>query len=288
MFCFLIKIFYLGVHWIGKNLIPGSRDVTKRLQKLGKTVYFITNAPNRSRKELQKIAQGHGYNITEDSILSASYAAAAYLHRRKFTKKVYVIGQAGTAQELEDLGIEYIDTDANPTNQNVLDIISNGIELDEDVGAVIVSFDEKLSYLKILEATNYLKDGNCLFIGTSLDEIYPTKNGIVIPATAPNVRAIEVSSGRKATIVGKPNSIICESLLLEKKIIPGRTLIIGDSAKFDILLGTNCGFQTLLVGTGVNNIDEVREWQTSDSEEEKGFVPDVYLPKLGDLMKFLE
>lgn len=271
-------------------MIGGSRDTVDKLERLGKKVYFVTNVASKSRSQIQQDAKNYGYNIREDNILSASYAVAKYLFDRKFSKKVYLIGHAGTEMELKNFGIDCIDSN-NDSNVNecksMSDIITNGIELDQEVGAVIVCFDDRFNYFKLLKACNYLQNPECLFIGSSLDEIYPTNNETIIPATAPIIRAIEFSCKRPATIVGKPFQTICESLISQGHLIPERTLIIGDSAKFDILFGTNCGFQTMLVGTGVNSMDDVRKWQQSDNLEDKKLIPDVYLPKLGDLLMFL-
>lgn len=271
-------------------MIAGSRDTVDGLERHGKKVYFVTNVASKSRSQIHQDAKDHGYKITEDRILSASYAVAKYLFDRKFSKKVYLIGRSGTAMELKKIGIDYIQ-DSNDSNMNesnnMSEIVSNGIELDQEVGAVIVCFDEKFNYFKLLKACNYLKNPECLFIGSSLDEVYPTNNGTVIPATAPIIRAIESGCKRQATIVGKPFKSICESLISQEHLIPERTLVIGDSVKFDILFGTNCGFQTMLVGTGVNSMDDVRTFQRSDNLEDQKLIPDVYLPKLGDLLKFL-
>lgn len=272
---------------MGRSLISGSREATKRLQELGKKVYFMTNMPIKTRAELHATAVDRGYEIEQDAILSSAYVTAKYLHDLKFNRKVHLIGSRGVAQEFDHFGINYIDSDCCD-ELNAADVVTNGIALDSEVGAVVVSFDHHFNYSKILLAANYLKDPECLFIGTSFDESYPTNNGTVVPATGPIISAIEVATGRKATIIGKPNPNMCKSLLDQGKIVPERTLIIGDSAKYDILFGFNCGFQTLLVGSGVNSIDNVREWQKSNIQDDKQLIPDTYLPKLGDLLPLLQ
>lgn len=184
--------------------------------------------PVKTRSELLEKFIKFGFKISIDEILSVSYVTAKYFHDLAFKKKVYVIGSRGILTEFNHFGIRYIDSDVTSDSNklNPIHILSHGIELDEEVGAVVVSLDFNFKYTKILEACNYLKNPNCLFIATSDDEWYPTRSGAIIPALAPIVRAVEVASGRKATIIGKPNINMCKSLCDEGKIIPERTLMV--------------------------------------------------------------
>lgn len=250
---------------------------------MGKEIYFVTNACSQTRGDLQKIAESRGYHIGVDNILSVSYIVAKYLHELGFNKKVYLVGTAGISKELESFGIRYIDSDLNTNKVSLYELVENGLELEEDVGAVIVSFDTNFHYSKLLAASNYLKDPECLFLATSYDELYPSKR-LVLPGIGPNVAALEVATGRKAKILGKPNDTMCGNLLSSGAVVPERTLMIGDTAKYDIVFGKNCGFQTMLVGSGINNMNDVQMWQKSNIEEQKQLIPDVYLRRLGDLL----
>lgn len=216
-------------------MLEGSREVTNRLQELGKDVYFVTNSPVKSQLELHEIAKNRGYNIPMDHIITSSYVTAKYLHDQNFDKKVYLIGSSGISTELKKYGIKYIDSDLEGLKtENVLSVLTEGLELDKEVGAVVVSYDMRFSFAKLLVASNYLKDPNCLFIATSDDLTYPLQNGIIFPALAPLIAAIEKVCGRKVTAIGKPHSTISSPLHDNKMYDPKRTLMIGDALKFDI------------------------------------------------------
>ena len=109
------------------------------------------------------------------------------------------------------------------------------------------------------------------------------------------------AAGRKPVVLGKPSKFMFE--IVQKRhpgIVPERTLMIGDRANTDILLGKNCGLQTLLVGSGkykytilvsniplvsgVHSLAETRGWEQSEDEDTRRMVADFYLDKLGDLL----
>lgn len=102
------------------------------------------------------------------------------------------------------------------------------------------------------------------------------------------VRCIETCSERKATVVGKPETYLADHIKKEFNVNPERTLMIGDRANTDILLGTRCGFKRLLVLSGVTNLNDVEKWKRSSNKEDLDLVPDYYIDKLGDLLPYLE
>lgn len=102
------------------------------------------------------------------------------------------------------------------------------LKLEEDVGAVLISFDEHFSYPKMLRACSYLANKDCLFIGSNKDENYGLNSSITIPVTGSFIKAIEVATGREANVIGKPNIYIGEYIKRIHNIVPERTLMIGD------------------------------------------------------------
>lgn len=111
----------VGVLWVLNHAIHGSPDVINRLQELGKRVYFITNNSTKSRSGFLDKAHTLGYKVSEECIISTSYAAAKYLEKRKFNKKVYLIGSSGIAQELDTVGVKHtgLGPDVLNTSYNV-------------------------------------------------------------------------------------------------------------------------------------------------------------------------
>lgn len=197
-----------------------------------------------------------------------------------------MVGSTGITRELDAVGIKHIGVGPDVLQSTLQNLVHKEFKKDPNVGAVLVGFDEHFSFPKMYKAATYLDQPGCLFIGTNTDERFPMTGG-VIPGTGSIVRSIEVAAGRNCTVMGKPNPYVCEALMAEHNIVPERTLMIGDRCNTDILLGTNCGFQTLLVGTGIHNVTNVDEWKSNDCLDDKKLIPDVFLPKLGDLLEFM-
>jgi len=281
-----------GVLWIGSEPISGSPDLIQRFRQLGKRVFYVTNNSTKHRREYKKKLDNLGFGGDLEDIVGTAYLAATYLDQIGFdkTKLVYVVGSLGITQELDDVGIKYlpIGPDPIPTEESwTLDNLKfKPISLNPDVGAVIAGFDIHISFNKILKAASYAGRDGTVFIGTNTDEQFPMSGTeLIIPGTGSMVAAVKTASGREPIVLGKPSKFMFE--IVQKRhpgVVPERTLMIGDRANTDILLGKNCGLQTLMVGSGVHQLSAARVWEKSSDPEERRMVPDYYVDKLGDLL----
>ncbi|XP_044736875.1 uncharacterized protein LOC123298845 [Chrysoperla carnea] len=276
-----------GVLWRLDKVISGSPQTLNKFRDLGKRVFYITNNNIKPREYYVEKARKLGFLAEEDEILSTAYLTAEYLKGIGFNKTAYVVGSEGLAMELDRVGIKNVGIgpdELKTTYPNILDI-----KLDKDIGAVIVGFDPYFSFMKMLRAASYLKDPDCLFIGTNSDERFPLEStNIVIPGSGSLVMAIQTCSGRKPTIIGKPHEYVRKAIMEKYQVNPERTLMIGDRCNTDILLGTKCGFQTLLVLSGCTTYEEMMNLTKSQNEKDKQLIPDVYIAKLGDLLALME
>lgn len=226
------------------------------------------------------------YKVDRESVLSTSYLVAQYLSEMGFDKKVYIVGSAGIAKELDAVGIAHTEVGPDVLKSNVADLVASDFKADPDVGAVVVGFDEHFSFPKMFKAATYLSNPEVLFVATNTDERFPMPN-FVVPGTGSIVRAVETCAERRPFVIGKPNPYICDHITKKYGINPSRTLMIGDRCNTDILLGKNCGFYTLLVETGIHNRAHLEEYKVSEDPETRSLVPDFFISSLGALLPHL-
>jgi 4-nitrophenyl phosphatase/phosphoglycolate phosphatase len=155
-------------------LIDGIPETLDKLRKAGKKMFFVTNNSTKSRAGYKKKFDGLGLSdVPAEEIFSSSFAAAAYLEQTKFKetgKKVYVIGEVGICEELDLIGVPYL---GGPADKDKAPDMGPGgkMEIDKDVGAVVVGFDRNINYYKIQYAQLCINEENAEFIATNLDAV---------------------------------------------------------------------------------------------------------------------
>lgn len=277
--------------WHDDTAIEGAADVLNALQsRAGKKVYLITNNGLKTRHEIWQRAQRLGFQLpNETHIISPTQTIVDYLkHHKTFdsTMRVYVVGNAAIARELNDAGIESFGAgkaEELQPDDNWPQFVQREFghpAAAANVGAVVVGWDEYFSYCKMSRACHILcSNPECAFLVTNRDAVhkYPSFH---IPGTGAFVAAIEACAERKALEMGKPNPLVIEPLLKSTDLQPERTLMIGDCCKVDVTFARNCNMQSLLVGTGSYQLETLRGNPQLP-------MPDAYLPKLANLLPYI-
>ena len=158
----------------GDSLIDGIPETLEKLRAAGKKMFFVTNNSTKSRAGYKKKFDSLGLDsVPAEEIFSSSFAAAAYLEQTNFKetgKKVYVIGEIGICEELDLIQVPYI---GGPEDSGKTPDMGPGgkLEIDEEIGAVVVGFDRNINYWKIQTAQLAINEHGAEFIATNLDAV---------------------------------------------------------------------------------------------------------------------
>jgi len=249
-----------GVIWKGDSLIDGVGEVLEKLRAAGKKCFFVTNNSTKSRKGYKAKFDSLGLDVAAEEILSSSFAAAAYLEQTNFKatgKKVYVIGEVGIPDELDLVGVPWIGAEQFKGLEP--DMSKEGtVEIDHDVGAVVVGFDRWINYYKIQYAQLCINElPGCEFIATNLDAVTHLTAAQEWAGNNAMVGSIRGCTGQEPTLVGKPSPLMIDYLEFKFGIDKSRVCMVGDRLDTDILFGTDNGLQSCLVLSGVTSEEKL-------------------------------
>lgn len=226
-----------GVIYHGNKILDGVTEFIQWLQATDKKFVFLTNSSERTPHELSMKLERMGLHITADHFYTSAMATAEFLHSQNPGSTAYVIGEAALAKALYDQGI-YMN-DVNPDY-------------------VVVGETSTYSFEKIQKAINLVLKGAKL-IGTNPDITGPVENGIS-PATGALIAPIEISTGKKAYFVGKPNPLMLRHGLKKLNCHSQDIAFIGDRMDTDIIAGIESNIDTVLVLSGVTNMEEINKF----------------------------
>ncbi|KAL7575823.1 hypothetical protein ACA910_003147 [Epithemia clementina (nom. ined.)] len=267
-----------GVIWRGDSLIPGIPETLERLRKAGKKMFFVTNNSTKSRAGYKKKFDNLGLSsVPAEEIFSSSFAAAAYFEQTNFKdtgKKVYVIGEVGICEELDLIGVPYIGGPDDAGKQP--DMGPGGkMEIDEDVGAVVVGFDRTINYYKIQYAQLAINEANAQFIATNLDAVTHLTDAQEWAGNGSMVGAIKGCTGKEPLVVGKPSPLMIDYLEKKYGMDRSRICMVGDRLDTDVLFGKDNGLQSVLVLSGVTSEQKLLS-------QENAIAPDYYTETIND------
>jgi len=242
-----------GVIYHGNRLLPGVPEFIKWLTDNNKDFLFLTNSSERAPRELAQKLGRMGLDISEDHFYTSALATASFLASQCPGGSVYVIGEPGLVNALYDAGLSM--NDYNPDY-------------------VVFGETRSLSYEKIERAVDLVFKGAKL-IGTNPDMTTPMERGVV-PGCKALISSIELTTGKKAYYIGKPNPLIMRHSLKKLGCRRSEAAIIGDRMDTDIIAGIESELDTVLVLSGVT---------TRDSLQNFPYRPTYILNGVGDIPK---
>ena len=226
-----------GVIYHGNRLIPGVTEFVSWLYENNKKFLFLTNSSERSPRELAQKLGRMGLDISEDHFYTSALATASFLSGQCPGGSVYVIGEPGLTYALYEAGFSM--NDINPDY-------------------VVFGETRSLSYEKIERAVRLVQNGAKL-IGTNSDLTGPSENGIV-PACRALISPIEMTTGKKAYFVGKPNPLMMRHALKKLGCHRVDAALIGDRMDTDIIAGIESELDTVLVLSGVTTLEGINQF----------------------------
>ena len=242
-----------GVVYHGDKILPGVAEFVNWMIDNEKRFVFLTNSPEKTPHELSMKLARMGLEVDADHFYTSALATAAFLSNQKPGCTAYVIGEAALTKALYDQGI-YMN-DVNPDY-------------------VVVGETRSYSFEKIEKAIELVNKGAKL-IGTNPDICGPTEKGIM-PATGALIAPIELSTGKKAYFVGKPNPLMLRQGLRKIHCHSSEIVFIGDRMDTDIIAGIESNVDTVLVLSGMHQMEDVDKFP---------YRPKYIAGGVGDLIK---
>ncbi|MGP4062088.1 HAD-IIA family hydrolase [Halobacillus sp. H74] len=247
-----------GTVWRELELIEGAAESIRELQKAGKRVAALSNRGTHSRRQVASILQDKGVDLDPKDIILTSFVAAEYLRKHHPGEAVWVLGESGLIEELQESGIPLA-------------------SCPEDSFWLVVSLHTGVTYHDLDQAFQAAANG-ARVIATNNDRAYPSSRGVSIDV-AGMLGAIEATTGKTPeVVVGKPSVHMFECAMDCLQDTVEKTMIIGDSLGSDIAMG-KYGIKTALVLSGNTTLEMI-----SDAER----TPDYVLHSIKDLIGTLK
>ena len=240
-----------GVIYHGNRLLPGAKEFVQWLNENGKNYLFLTNSSERSPRELSQKLARLGLDVGEEHFYTSAIATASFLATQKPGGSAYIIGEAGLINAMYAHGFTM--NDVNPDY-------------------VVVGETPSYSYDKVTKAARLVLAGAKL-IGTNPDVSAPGEHGI-LPATKAIIAPIELTSGKNAYYIGKPNPLMMRHAIKLLNVHHREAIIIGDRMDTDIIAGIESELDTVLVLSGVS---------TRKTLDDFAYRPSIVLGGVGDI-----
>jgi HAD superfamily hydrolase (TIGR01450 family) len=229
-----------GTVYVGNQQINGATEAIKRLEELGKDIFYVSNNSSKNKADYVERLKNIGIKANEAQIILSTDATINFL-KKLDVKKVFVLGTKSLKKMILDADI---------------DLCSHEPEF------VVVGYDTELDYTKLIDACRLI-NGGVDFIATHCDPVCPSEHG-PIPDIGLLTQMLEKTTGKSVyRVFGKPSAEVINSLIENKELDRSEVVMIGDRLYTDIQMARNASIDSILVLSGDTSRDEVEHSPTS-------------------------
>jgi HAD superfamily hydrolase (TIGR01458 family) len=235
-----------GTLYVGGEAVAGAREAVGSLRASGLAVRYVTNTTRKPRAWVCERLRSMGFEVEEAEIFTPALAAVG----RIGSGTCFALVDDSLRGDLAGLTL----TDERP------DYVLVG-----DLG-------EEFTYARLNPAFRHLMDGAEL-LALQKNRYWQTDVGLSLDA-GPFVAALEFASGKKASVVGKPEREFFRLALEDLGLEAGQVAMVGDDAEADVAGARRAGLVGIQVRTG--------KWQADTGEA------DLVIDSVADLPGVVE
>jgi HAD superfamily hydrolase (TIGR01458 family) len=237
-----------GTLYVGNEPILGAREAVETLKASGFALRYVTNTTRDPRRLVRERLLGLGFEVEEDEIFTPARAAAGRIGERS----CFALVDNSLLEDLAEVAFTKDDPDY------VL------------VGDLGTGF----TYARLNQAFRHLMEGAEL-LALQKNRFWRTEGGMSLDA-GPFVAALEYATGKRASVVGKPEQSFFRLALEDLRLSADEVGMVGDDAEADVLGAKRAGLLGIQVRTG--------KWQASTQPDEA----DLEIDSVASLPELLE
>ncbi|WP_167002429.1 HAD-IIA family hydrolase [Mumia sp. ZJ430] len=225
-----------GVVYRGEDAVDHAADALAEAADAGMRLAYVTNNASRTPSDVVAKLRGLAMPTDDDSVVTSAQAAGRLVADAvPRGSRVLVVGGAGLVEALQEHGLVPVSS------------------AEDAPAAVVQGFSPELDWAQLAEGA-YAAASGIPWIVSNMDGSIPTARGMA-PGNGTLVAAVATASGRVPEVAGKPYAPLFDETVL--RVGGEHPLVVGDRLDTDIEGANNVGGDSLLVFTGVCDLDTV-------------------------------
>lgn len=220
----------------GHKALPHAIETIAAVKAANIPLRVFTNGTAKPPSAYAASLRAAGFDVVDHEMMTPSTSAALWLKRRGFNR-VRVLGNAGCAAPLSELGLEIIGSSEPATG----------------VDAVYTGWHRDFAFTDLEAACADIWAGAKLVTASNVP-FFATATGRAIGASFPINAMIRSLTSKRALVLGKPSRIAfveaCRAMGLKPKDY-GRVIIVGDDPALEMRMASNAGAVSIGLTTGM-------------------------------------